>query len=114
MQPDDSIEVRAATSKLFKKGESDCDLYSDSARVIPVLFNSRSCTATEKPYHSFVGKIVCGRWAISMKNQCLWGSYFYWLCDMKTTYKIMHYTGYIHILRRWYKDLIVCNFSCIH
>ena len=55
MQPDDSIEVRAATSKLFKKGESDCDLYSDSARVIPVLFNSRSCTATEKPYHGFVG-----------------------------------------------------------
>ena len=39
---------------------------------------------------------------------------FYWLCDMKPTYRIMHYTGPIHILRRWCQELLAYNFSCIH
>ena len=33
---------------------------------------------------------------------------------MKTTYKILHYVGPIHILRRWYQELLAYNFSCIH
>ena len=33
---------------------------------------------------------------------------------MKPTYKVMHYIGPIHILRRWYQELLACNFSCIH
>ena len=39
---------------------------------------------------------------------------FYWLCDMKPTYRIMYYTGPIHILRRWCQELLAYNFSCIH
>ena len=42
------------------------------------------------------------------------GYTFFWLCDMKTTYRIMHYTGPIHILRRWCQELLAYNFSCIH
>ena len=114
MQPDDSTEARAATSKLLNKREYDFDLSSDGARLRPVLFNSRSCTATEKHYHGCVGEIACGRWAIGMEKRYLWGTHFFWLCDMKTTYRIMHYTGPIHILRRWYQELLAYNFSCIH
>ena len=33
---------------------------------------------------------------------------------MKTTYKIMHYTGPIHVLRRWYQELLAYNFVCVH
>ena len=33
---------------------------------------------------------------------------------MKTTYKIMHYTEPIHILRRWYQELLAYNLLCIH
>ena len=33
---------------------------------------------------------------------------------MKTTYKIIHYTGPIHILRRWCQELLAYHFSCIH
>ena len=101
MQPDDRTEARSATYKLVNKGEWNFDLSSDSTRLIPVLLNNRSCTAIEKHYHGFVGEIVCGQWGINMKKRYLWGAHFYWLCDMKTTYKIMYYTGLIHILRRW-------------
>ena len=77
MQPGDSTEARAATSKLLNKGECDFDLSSDGARLRPVLFNSRSCTATEKHYHGFVGEIACGRWAIGMEKRYLWGTHFF-------------------------------------
>ena len=39
---------------------------------------------------------------------------FYCLCDMKTTYKIMHCIELIHILRRWCQELLAYNISCIH
>ena len=55
MQPDDSSKARVATSKLLNKGKCDFDLSSDGARLMPVLFNSRSYTTTEKNYHGFVG-----------------------------------------------------------
>ena len=42
------------------------------------------------------------------------GYTFFWLYDMKTTYRIMYYTGPIHILRRWCQELLAYNFSCIH
>ena len=114
MQPDDSIVAKAATIKLRDTGECDFDISLDGARLRPILFNSRSCTQTEKHYHGFIGEIACGRWAISMEKRYLWGSHFYWLCDMKTTYKIMHYTGPIHILRRWCQELLAYHFSCLH
>ena len=49
-----------------------------------------------------------------MEKYYLWGTHFFWLCNTKTTYKIMYYTRPIHILRRWCQELLVCNFSCIH
>ena len=33
---------------------------------------------------------------------------------MKTTYKILHYTGLIYILQRWCQELLAYIFSCIH
>ena len=33
---------------------------------------------------------------------------------MKTTYKILYYTGPIHILQRWCQELPAYNVSCIH
>ena len=33
---------------------------------------------------------------------------------MKTTYKILHYQGPIHVLRRWCQELLAYSFSCIH
>ena len=114
MHPDDSNEARLATVKLRQKNECDFDLSLDGARLRPILFNSRSCSATKRHYHGFVGEIACGRWAIRMEKRYLWGTHFFWLCDMKTTYKIVYYTGPIHILRRWCQELLAYNFSCIH
>ena len=106
--------AKAATAKLRDTGECDFDLSLDGARLRQILFNSRSCTQSERHYHGFIGEIACGRWAISMEKRYLWGSHFYWLCDMKTTYKIMHYTGPIHIMRRWCQELLAYSFSCLH
>ena len=110
IQPDDSTEARAATSKLLNKGEYDLDLSSDGARLRPILFNIRSCTATERNYHGFVEEIACGQWAIGTEKRYLLGTHFYWLCDMKTTNRTMHYTGPIHILRRWCQELLAYIF----
>ena len=71
MQPDNSVEARAATEKLLNTGECDFDLSLNGARLRPVLFNSCSCTATEIHYHGFVREIACGRWAISMEKRYL-------------------------------------------
>ena len=60
MQPDDSNAARDATQKLLETGECDSELAHSSACLRPILFDSRSCTATEWHYHGFVGEIVCG------------------------------------------------------
>ena len=98
MQPDNGVMASAATQKLITTGECDFDLSFSGARLRPILFNSRSCSNTEKHYLVFVGEIACGRWSIRMEKRYLWGTHFYWLCDMKTTNNIMNYTGPIHIL----------------
>ena len=75
IQLDDNTEARTSTTKLLNK-KCDFDLSSDGARLKLVLFNSISCTATEKYYHSFVGEIARGRWDISIEKRYLWGIYF--------------------------------------
>ena len=78
MQADDSAEVRAVIEMLANTSECNFDLFLDGARLRPLLFNSRSYTATEKYYHGFVGKIAFGRWAISIDKRYLGGgSHFY-------------------------------------
>ena len=59
MQPDDSADAQVATTKLSDKNECDFDLSLVGSHLRPILFNSRSCTATESHYHGFVGEIVC-------------------------------------------------------
>ena len=44
----------------------------------------------------------------------IWGTQFYWLCDMKTTYKNLFYTGPIHTLRFWYQEMLAYDISYIH
>ena len=73
MQPDDSNEARLATVKLQQKNECNFDLTLDGAWLRPILFNSRSCSATERHYHGFVGEISCERWVIGMKRY-MWGA----------------------------------------
>ena len=44
----------------------------------------------------------------------LWGKLFYWLCDMKSTSKILEYNGQIHTLRRWCQELMAYDFTPLH
>ena len=114
LQPDDDKESHVALKKLRETGECDFELTTNGLRLRPIVFNSRTCTETERHYHGFVGEIACGRWAIAKEKRHLWGAHFYWLCDMKTKYKILNYQGPIHVLRRWCQELLAYSFSCIH
>ena len=57
-------------------------MYS-SPRLLLILFNSRAKLDHEQDYHSFDGKILYGRWAISRLRKYLW----------------MHYSmGYVNVM----------------
>ena len=80
MQPDNSPESLAAILHLESTGECLFDYKRSGPRLMPIIFNSRVNLEHEKHYHSFVGEIACGRWAISRLRKYLWGTLFYWLC----------------------------------
>ena len=114
LQPDDSIQSKAASLKLSTTGECDFDLTLKGTRLRPVCFNSRANRPYEKNYHSFVGETACGRWAIVRLKRYLWGTRFYWMCDCMAIKEILEYIGDSHQLRRWCQELMGYDFSVIH
>jgi len=95
----DALELLRTT------GENNFDKSMNSPRLRPILFGSRKYTATESHYHSFVGEVATGRWAISENRAYFWGTHFYWICGMKTVYKILNYEGPIHLISRWEQEI---------
>ena len=77
MQADDSPQSIEAVQKLENTGDCLFDLSLDEPRLRPVFFGYRSNQPYEKHYHSFVGKVACGRWAIICCRKYLWGKKFY-------------------------------------
>ena len=65
MQADNTSQSVAVVQLLKGKDECASDLSLDGLRLRPVLFGSRFNQSFERHYHSFVGEIACGRWAIS-------------------------------------------------
>ena len=65
MQADDSPQSIEAVQKLESTGDCTFDLSLDGPRLRPVFFGSRSNQPYEEHYHSFVGEVACGHWAIS-------------------------------------------------
>ena len=114
MQPEDSDKARMATQKLEETGECTFDLSIGGPRLKPVAFGSRKCSVTESNYHSYVGEIATGRWAMSENKTYLWGAKFTWLCDMKSISKILEYDGHIHMLCRYSQEMMAYNFDCVH
>ena len=77
MKADESPQSLAALTLLEATGECTFDLSLDGPRLRPVFFGSRSNRNFEVQYHSFVGEVACGRWAISCCRKYLWGKKFY-------------------------------------
>ena len=113
-QPDDDPHSTEATKILQKTGTCNFDLTMKGPRLRPIAFGSRSCLDTEKHFHSFVGEIACGRWAIAQNKRFLWGTHFYWMCDCNSIKEILNYNGSIHMLSRWSMELLGYNFTIIH
>ena len=51
--------------ELRATGKNNFDTSLKGPRLRSILFSSRKCTEPESHYHSFVGKLVISRWAIS-------------------------------------------------
>ena len=113
-QPDDSPESSAAITTLQSNGTCLFDLTLQGPCLRPILFGSRSCLQSEQHFHSFVGEIACGRWAIAQNKNYLWGTHFYWLCDCNSVKEILNYNGSIHMLNRWAMELLGYNFAILH
>ena len=77
IQTDESPQSLAALTLLEDTDECTFDLSLDGPRLRPVFFGSRSNQNFEVQYHSFVGEVACGRWAISCCRKYLWGKKFY-------------------------------------
>ena len=114
MKPNNDDVSTVSLSFLKSTGENNFDKVIDGPRLQPILFGSRKCTESESHYHSFVGEVATGRWAISENRVYFWGRHFYWLCDMKTVYKALTYDGPIHVIRRWSQELLAYKFTCVH
>ena len=114
MQPADDNESKTATAQLQKNGTCLFDLSMNGARLKPVRFGSRSCTDTERNFHSFVGEAAAGRWAIAQNRRYLWGSHFYWICDCSAMREILEYQGTIAMVQRWSQELLGYHFTIIH
>ena len=114
MQPADDEESHRATAHLLETGECVFDLSKNGTRLRPVAFGSRACSDMERLYHSFVGEVACGRWAISQNCQYLWGNKFYWLCDCSAVREILEYDGTIPMICRWAQELLGYDFDVIH
>ena len=64
MKPDNSLESLAAVERLRSTGECLFNRTSSGSRRIHLFFIYRSNFDHKRYYHSFVGEIVCGRYAI--------------------------------------------------
>ena len=101
MQPADDVESTKATKSLLKSGECTFDLSKYGVRLRQIRFGSRACTDYERKYHSFVGEVSSGRWAISQNRHYLWGNNFWWMCDCATIKEILKYEENISQICRW-------------
>ena len=86
MQSENSPESLVAVTHLQSTSECILDRTSSSPRLMHAFFNYRSYIDHKRYYHSFVGEIACGRWAISRLRKYLWG-YYVTGCAIKITSK---------------------------
>ena len=114
MQPAQDKMSKDAVNLLETKGECLFDMSPNGARLKPIAFGSRSCTAVESKLHSFTGEAACGRWAIAQNKRFLWGKHFYWLCDCAAIKEILDYSGSIAMICRWAQELLGYHFSVVH
>lgn len=76
IQAYDSPQSLTALKLLEDTGEYISYIFLDGPRLHPLLFRSRSNHNFEEHYHSFVGEIVCGIWAIFCCRKYMWRKIF--------------------------------------
>ena len=55
---------------------------------------------------SFVGEIAGDRWSIAHNRHYFWEKNFHRICDYNSIKEILEYTGRVHQLRRWLRNIL--------
>ena len=116
MKPsDDEISVKA-TETFCTTGELKFTFDSEmnGPWLWPVWYGSRACLECERWFHSFIGEVAAGRWAIGQNRKFLWGILFYSLCDCSVVKDILEYNGSILMIKRWAQELLGYQFLGVH
>lgn len=69
---------------------------------------SKSC------HNTCISRIGACWWSISKNKVYLWGTKFYWLCNIKSINKILEYLGPIHALRQRCQEQLSYDFMLAH
>ena len=79
-----------------------------------VSYVSRSCIDMDKKFYSFVGESAASFWGISQNILCLWGMYFYCMCNCKVVHKGVDFTGSIAMVQIWAQELLGYHSTLLH
>ena len=81
LQADDTDKSREAEATEASGGPCLFDRTKKGLRLRPIAFLSRSTTAREQSYHSYIGEACAGRWTFGKWKKYLIGREFTWLSD---------------------------------
>jgi hypothetical protein len=115
LQADSSPQAKAAEAKELEGGRCEFDRRKSGLRLRPIAFIDRTCTLPEHSFHSYVGEVSAGRWAIGKFRKWLYGAEFTWLTDCSGVQRFMESDCRSnHMLQRWKAELSQFAFTVEH
>ena len=112
---DDSPTASTAEDRERAGGKCDFDCTKSGLRLRPIAFLDRTTTPPEWSFHSYVGEVATGRWAIGKFFKYLYGTEFTWLTDCLGIQFFMDSdTRANHMLQCWKAELSQFAFMVEH
>ena len=115
LQADTTPPAQAAETRERNGGRCEFDRTKSGIRLRPLAFIDRITSASERSYHSYVGEVAAGRWAIGKFYKFLYGSEFTWLTDCSSVQHFMTAESRVdHRLQCWKAELSQFAFTVEH
>ena len=120
LQADADNEVARLAEEAEKKGGPcafDKTTSNQDLRLRPITMLSRSCTKSERSYHSHMGELATGLWAMEKFKRYLLMTTFTWITDCSAIREIVEDVGdryRSHQIQRWKIRLLQYDFVTVH
>ena len=107
LQANCTPEDEEAMIREILTGECEFDQSISGLRLRPVVFASRKCVGKEVHWHSSVGELATGRWAMDKFRIYLWIREFTWITDCSGIIKFYDMDLMpTHQVQRWKLDML--------